>query len=374
MTGEKPLSSVFFYIFATDKLKNILIVMDEFTPVRMDEYVEEDCCCNEMDESVARGGGLSLFSRSKPNFIEKEDNKNKDPYTLWTKDRNDRICSCAGTFDSLEPGYYKIGNSPDIGVHLKGVKVEMNRLYRLPNSASDLLLNDISKFWTLEETYKTYHRVFARNYLLYSAPGTGKTSLINLMCQELIEKYDGIVIYLNSASEIYDYNPAIRMIRDVEPNRRIITIIEDIDAYIGKDGSDKLDGYLLNILDGNMKFGGIVTIATTNYIEKVSERFTNRPSRFDRVVEFPLPNDESRRMFIEKSVQPEDLEKIDVDKWVEKTDGFSIDHINELILLFFVFGHTEEESFETLTRMLKENDSLKNVTSVKKKSKIGFNN
>ena len=78
-------------------------------------------------------------------------------------------------------------------------------------------------------------------------------------------------------------------------------------------------------------------------------------------------------MFIEKSVQPEDLEKIDIDKWVEKTDGFSIDHINELILLFFVFGHDEDESFETLTKMLNENDSLKNVTSVKKKSKIGFN-
>jgi hypothetical protein len=84
-----------------------------------------------------------------------------------------------------------------------------------------------------------------------------------------------------------------------------------------------------------------------------------------------LPNNESRRIFIEKTVLPEDLEKIDIDKWVEKTKGYTIDHINELILLYFVFGHTEEESFGTLDSMVKNNDYLKNDSSENKR-KIGF--
>ena len=128
----------------------------------------------------------------------------------------------------------------------------------------------------------------------------------------------------------------------------------------------------MNILDGNYKVNNLVIIATTNYIERIAERYKNRPSRFDRIVEFPLPNEESRRIFIEKSVLPEDLAKINLDEWVKKTKGYTIDHINELILLYFVFGHTEEESFKTMDDMVAYNSKLKNVTSVHKKSTLGF--
>jgi SpoVK/Ycf46/Vps4 family AAA+-type ATPase len=189
------------------------------------------------------------------------------------------------------------------------------------------------------------------------------------MCEELINVYDGIVFGLTTEEEIEMFPDAVKRIRSVEPERKIIAIIEDIDAFT--QASNRLNTLLLNILDGNLKLSGLVTIATTNHIEYLEERYTNRPSRFDRVVEFPLPNAESRKMFIEKTVQPEDLNKIDINEWVEKTEGFTIDHINELILLFFVFGHSEDEAFETLFAMTKTKGKLKNKTSVNKKD-IGF--
>ena len=96
------------------------------------------------------------------------------------------IIPVSNTFGRLERGYYSIHFSNQLGMYFTKDKVELNKLYRLPNTATDLILNDISRFWKSEETYKKYHRVFRRNYLLYSAPGTGKTSLINLMCEELI--------------------------------------------------------------------------------------------------------------------------------------------------------------------------------------------
>ena len=55
---------------------------------------------------------------------------------------------------------------------------------------------------------------------------------------------------------------------------------------------------------------------------------------------------------------------------MKKVD-YTIDHINELILLYFVFGHTEEESFNTIDKMTKKNSKLKNKTSITAKS-IGF--
>lgn len=279
------------------------------------------------------------------------------------------IIPVSNTMDRLERGYYTINFSNSLGMYFVKEKIELNKLYRLPNDATDLVLNDISKFWTLEDTYKKYNRVFRRNYLLYSAPGTGKTSLINLMCEELINTYDGIVFSLSTENQIEAFPEAVRRVRKIEPDRKIIAIIEDIDSFI--ECSTRLNTLLLNILDGNLKLGGLVTIATTNHIEYLEDRYTNRPSRFDRVVEFPLPNAESRKMFIEKSVQADDLKKINIDEWVKKTEGFTIDHINELILLFFVFGHSEEESFETLFAMTKTKGALTNKTSVNKRD-LGF--
>lgn len=281
------------------------------------------------------------------------------------------IVPVSNTMPRLKSGYYTIGMSNSYGMYFWEETIELNKLYRLPNTATDEILDDISKFWTLEETYRKYHRVFRRNYLLYSAPGTGKTSLINLMCEELIEKYDGIVFLLNSEREIGMFPDAVKTVRKIEPNRKIIAVIEDIDTFVSS-GSG-LNTLILNILDGNLKLGGLVTIATTNHIEMLEDRYTNRPSRFDKVVEFPLPNADSRRMFIEKTVLPEDLERIDIDEWVEKTEGFTVDHLNELILLFFVFGHTEKDSFDAMYKMTKTNGMLTNKTSVNKRS-IGFGN
>ena len=329
------------------------------------DAVEED-----KDYSVCSNTAVKKLSSGK---VKKSTNEKELVAKQWS-DMDGCIIPVNNTFPELEPGYYTIEYSNNYGMYFSKQHVELNKLYRLPNGATDLLMDDISKFWTLEETYKKYNRVFKRNYLLYSAPGTGKTSLINLMCQDLIEKYSGIVISLNSADEIKMYTQAIQRIRKIEPNRRIITVIEDIDNFIGDpfgNGNSSMDTHILNTLDGNLKAGGIVTIATTNYIERVAGRYKNRPSRFDRVVEFPLPNDESRKIFIEKTVLPEDLKKINIDLWVERTKGFTIDHLNELILLFFVFNHEEEESFATVTKMVRENNNLKNKTSENKKA-LGF--
>jgi hypothetical protein len=316
--------------------------------------------------------GETLESVKEEDAPEPEESEEDEPrvsnVTQWSN-IDGAILPVSNTMERLERGYYSICHSPDKGMFFVKEKVELNKLYRLPNIATDLILNDISKFWTLEETYKKYHRVFRRNYLLYSAPGTGKTSLINLMCQELLEKYDGIIFPLSTEMQIQMFPDAVRRVRKIEPDRRIIAIIEDIDTFTQAGSS--LNTLLLNILDGNLKLGGLVTIATTNHIEYLEGRYTNRPSRFDRVVEFPLPNAESRKMFIEKTVLPEDLKKINLDEWVEKTEGFTIDHINELILLFFVFGHSEDEAFDTLFEMTKTKGKLKNKTSVTKKD-IGF--
>ena len=335
-------------------------------------YTERNFNLSSRGESVIEDQPVPVATVDKG--YEKDEEENNDETTLtnayqWSN-MDGRIIPVSNTMSRLEAGYYTISFSQTLGMYFEKTVVETNKLYRMPNDATDIVMNDIDKFWKSEDVYKKYNRVFRRNYLLYSAPGTGKTSLINLMCHDLINKYDGLVFYLDSEQQIDAFPDAIRRIRSIEKDRKIITIIEDIDSFT--ECSSRLNTLLLNILDGNLKLSGLVIIATTNHIELLEDRYTNRPSRFDRVVEFPLPNAPSRKMFIEKTVLPEDLKKINLKEWVRRTDGYTIDHINELILLYFVFGHSEEESFETIEKMVNRTRKLKNQASVKHKSLIGF--
>lgn len=290
----------------------------------------------------------------------------------WSLIDGQYIVPVSDTFDHLDPGYYSIGVSQQIGLYFIKETVNLDKLYRMPNTATDVIMNDISKFWTLRERYKKYHHVFKRNYLLYSAPGTGKTSLINIMCQDLINKYQGLVFALTCESDIANFVEVVRRVRKIDGDKPIIAVIEDIDNFIGSEHQrSSLDTQLLNILDGNYKMSDLVIIATTNYIERVQARYKNRPSRFNRVVEFPLPNAESRKMYLENTILPEDLSMINIDEWVQKTEGYTIDHIKELIQQFFILGETEEDAFEAIDSMVNNNNRLRNKDSVNQ-SKYGF--
>ena len=213
--------------------------------------------------------------------IELTENSN----SIESEDVKSNFCQCsvdgfsfvptAKTTKILPAGYYTIEMSQQIGYFFNKQNVITNKLYRLPNKAVDTIMDDIDKFWSIKENYIKYNRVYRRNYLLYSAPGTGKTSLINLMCQDLIKKYNGIVVSIRNENDIYYYHPIMKMFRTIEPDRKMIVIIEDIDNFVSDRYSSRssLETTLLNILDGNFKFDNTVIIATTNYPENLAEEY-----------------------------------------------------------------------------------------------------
>ena len=128
-------------------------------------------------------------------------------------------------------------------------------------------------------------------------------------------------------------------------------MLEDIDSFVGKDGSYS-GTVLLNFLDGAGSCVGVVTIATTNYPEKLQERITNRPSRFDRRYEVIKPNAETRKFYIENKLQKGDLQGINISDLVDKTEGFTIDHLKEYLLSVFVLGYSHEDAMDEVTEIL----------------------
>jgi SpoVK/Ycf46/Vps4 family AAA+-type ATPase len=139
--------------------------------------------------------------------------------------------------------------------------------------------------------------------------------------------------------------------------------MEDIDAIMGDDRYST--SRVLNILDGIKQIENVVYIATTNYPEKLEERVTNRPSRFDRRYKVELPDSEMRKAYFQHKIPADDLAKIDIETWVKDSQGMSLAHLREVVISTIVLGNTYEDTMDRLK-------SLKKAPRAKGSSSIGF--
>ena len=304
---------------------------------------------------------------------EKKDSVSFDKYTQY-KIGGDGYYPIHATVKRLPAGFYKPARDDYSGeFFLQKKKVITPKLYLLPNEAKDAIVADIQRFWKSEDRYRKFQSVYKRNILLYSIPGNGKTCLINLMCKELIEQYDGVIVCIDTFRELEYYTRVMGRFRQVEPDRKIITIIEDFER-LAKD--EHYSALLLQILDGNEQLDSVVTIATTNYPENLEKRWTCRPSRFNLVLEYKKPTAKVRKFYIQNKLKDggidieSDSVKADIERYVEKSEGFTFDFVKELIQGIYVDDIGEEEMFERIEKARKCNGRYK-VTEDDGR-KIGF--
>lgn len=304
-----------------------------------------------MDEVVDRQGGSTYYMV--------EDNKYIPS----------KVCA-----NSLPAGFYYPEHDEYNGTLFVAKKNVLEReIYDLPNPIHQKLLDDIRHFWESEKLYKGFGNIYKRNILLYSIPGNGKTSLINLVARELIEKYNGIIICIDTLRNLGDYVNVVTKIREIEPKRKIVTVIEDFDKFFEMKEYQKK---LLQILDGSDEFDNIVTIATTNYPESIGTQFTKRPSRFNLVIEYPKPNREVRKCYILKKLEnvsvtenTSDFNEM-VERYVEETEGMTFDYLKEFMQGIYVDELTEEEILGRIRHSI-EKDGKYQITE-DTPAKIGF--
>jgi SpoVK/Ycf46/Vps4 family AAA+-type ATPase len=134
------------------------------------------------------------------------------------------------------------------------------------------------------------------------------------------------------------------LIKDIEPNKKVLVIWEEFDTILRHDEST-----LLSLLDGEIQVGNIIYLATTNYLAKIPARIKNRPSRFARVIEVSEPNEESRRAFLKAKLHDSDTDKLE--PMVQATEGFVIDQIKDLIISVCCFGYPISEAVLKIKQM-----------------------
>jgi SpoVK/Ycf46/Vps4 family AAA+-type ATPase len=285
-------------------------------------------------------------------------------HTEWSVLKNGEFAPSYVSIPKVPSGLFEVKwNSGLNTLVLSKQEINMDELYELPSPEIESILKDIKLFWRKREDYKRYNFVHKRGILLYGNPGCGKSGIIQLCVKSLIDDENGIVINIKESEDFKYFTEFVSTIRTIEPERPLIVILEDIDSLAGEDQYSTTK--LLNILDGVKQIENVVYIATTNYPEKLQERITNRPSRFDRRYEVQMPSSEIRRSYIENKLSDEDLESIDIDRWIDITDGMSLSHLKELIISVVVMGKDFEESIGNLSEM-KENPKIS------RNKKMGF--
>ena len=290
---------------------------------------------------------------------EKEKEKEKEgrvDYSQWLQRGPNTFIPTdnAKTVARIEPGVYNLRFSNPHGFYLFKKTLQLDELLILPSKAESEVLGSITKFWSRKDKFKEYGFIYKRGILLYGPPGTGKTCLINIISERMIKEHDGVVFVIQGGSDLELYTSFIpEIFRTIEPNRPILTIIEDIDCFC-TGGSNETE--LINMLDGIEQIDNVIYLATTNYTEKLPGRLLNRPNRFDRRIKVGYPTAEVREAYFIKKLKPHDLEAIEkspipLKTWVAETKNMTLSHLGELIKSVIILDNDFYESIKLLKEL-----------------------
>ena len=171
-----------------------------------------------------------------------------------------------------------------------------------------------------------------KGILLYGPPGTGKTMIakavaatseanfISIKGPELISKWVG-----ESEKGVRE---VFRKARQAAP---CVIFFDELDAIAPRRGGSEGDSHvtervisqMLTELDGLEDLKGVVVIGATNRPDIIDEALL-RPGRFDRILEVPVPDKESRKHIFQIATKKKPLESdVNLDKLVEMTEGMT---------------------------------------------------
>lgn len=194
------------------------------------------------------------------------------------------------------------------------------------------LEKDILKFIDILPILREKKLPCSRGVILSGPPGTGKT----MMCKAIAGQASITTMLISSEfiKQRSDIKKAFKTARRLAPT---LLIIEDVDAAgtVSRAYSDHpLLGEYLQSLDGMEENNGVIVLATTNHTENMDPALTDRPGRFDRIIEVQTPNSDMRSKIFENLLQRVPCAKISSEfkkTLVRQSDGLTGAWMREVV-------------------------------------------
>lgn len=177
--------------------------------------------------------------------------KSKDA-SMWAV-QGTNYFPCDESVKELASAQYEVCYSPNSGYFFRQTSVKTDELIKLPDSASEEVIQNIENFWTKEAHFRSFGFLWKRGILLWGPAGSGKTCTIQLVAENIIKR-GGIAVYVNDPTHTAH---GLAVMRKIEPNRPIVVMMEDLDTLLQQHGEQSI----LALLDGELQVDNVCFIA-----------------------------------------------------------------------------------------------------------------
>jgi AAA+ superfamily predicted ATPase len=227
----------------------------------------------------------------------------------------------------------------------------------LPENIKLEMKNLVEGFLASKEFYHKNKMPWKRGMLLYGKPGCGKSTIIKTIMS--MYNFKPVTIIPGATDDLI--REAFSYAEEQSPS---LLYFEDLDSLLEKNDLSSF----LNLMDGISAKNGLLVVATANEVKKLKPSITDRPSRFDRKFEIPLPSQEMAYIYIKKwfgnLVSTKKCRELS--KYSEKYE-FSYAYLKDLYIssMFEALSHnrktpTEKDIDHALNRLVKEKNLLSN--------------
>ena len=194
----------------------------------------------------------------------------------------------------------------------------------LPKGMSQEIRENVEGFFASRSRYLDMGISYRRGFLFAGAPGCGKTLTVKALTGTTKAMFFAIQATANVSDQIVE-----GAFHEAQRHAPAVLIIEDIDRLV-KAPRVSLS-HFLNTMDGLKAVDGVLVLATCNHPEKLDPALLHRPSRFDRVWRFAVPNAVQRKALLKKKggryFSPKALACV-----AEEASGFSMAYVQEVIV------------------------------------------
>ncbi len=227
----------------------------------------------------------------------------------------------------LDPGVYQIKSDMQ-GLFFEPIELETDDLLRFEDKRQQKVLSEVDKFWSLKARFKDMGYLHKRGMLLWGEPGTGKSCILKLVIGEVVQNEDIVFIVKDPGMLV----GALETIRQVEPDRQILAVLEDVDEMVRYN-----EHALLGLFDGDSQEEGMLVLGTTNYLSKLPPRMI-RTGRFDRNIEIGNFGPAGRKAYFNSKLQGKEDGTV-IDHLVKVTQGFNFSQVKEVIVSVYCLGY-----------------------------------